>query len=75
VPEGDTVWLAAKRMHDALAGRPLTRFDLRVPRHATADLTGVTVTEVVARGKHLLTRFDGGVTLHTHFRMDGSWHL
>jgi endonuclease VIII len=30
---------------------------------------------VVPRGKHLLTRFEGGVTLHTHFRMDGSWHL
>ena len=40
VPEGDTVWLAAKRMHDALGGRPLTRFDLRVPALATTDLTG-----------------------------------
>ena len=26
-------------------------------------------------GKHLLTRFDDGSTLHTHFLMDGSWHL
>ena len=24
-------------------------------------------------GKHLLTRFDNGQTLHTHLRMDGSW--
>jgi endonuclease-8 len=62
-------------MHDALAGRELTRFDLRVPRHATADLTGRRVSEVLARGKHMLTRVDGGLTLHTHFRMDGSWHL
>jgi len=75
VPEGDTVWLASKRMHDALAGRVLTRFDLRIPRHATADLTGRPVTEVVARGKHMLTRIRGGITLHTHFRLDGSWHL
>jgi endonuclease-8 len=75
VPEGDTVWLAAKRMNAALGGRPLTRFDLRVPKLATADLTGETVTEVLARGKHLLTRFDRGVSLHTHFRMDGSWRL
>ena len=75
MPEGDTVWLASKRMHEALAGRPLTRFDLRVPAHATADLTGRTVLEVVPRGKHMLTRFDGGLTLHTHFRLDGSWHL
>jgi endonuclease VIII len=75
VPEGDTVWLAAKRLHAALGGRPLTRFDLRVPALATADLTGATVTEVLARGKHLLIRFDRGLTLHTHFRLDGSWRL
>jgi len=75
VPEGDTVWLASRRMHDALAGRVLERFDLRVPRHATAKLTGRTVVEVLPRGKHMLTRIDGGVTLHTHFKMDGMWQL
>ena len=26
-------------------------------------------------GKHLFTRFDDGRSLHSHFRMDGSWHL
>ncbi|MGZ4591518.1 MAG: DNA-formamidopyrimidine glycosylase family protein, partial [Actinomycetes bacterium] len=75
MPEGDTVWLAGRRLHDALAGRPLTRSDFRVPQLATADLTGRTVREVVSRGKHLLTRIDDDLTLHTHFRMDGTWHL
>jgi len=75
VPEGDTVWLAAQRMHEALAGRVLTRSDFRVPQLATVDLSGREVLEVVPRGKHLLTRVEGGLTLHTHFRMDGSWHL
>ena len=75
MPEGDTVWLASRRMHDALAGRVLERFDLRVPRHATAKLTGRTVVQVLPRGKHMLTRIDGGVTLHTHFKMDGTWQL
>ena len=75
MPEGDTVWLAARRMHDALAGRALTRSDFRVPRLATVDLTGQTVTEVASRGKHLLTRIGTDLTLHTHFQMDGSWHL
>ena len=75
MPEGDTVWLAGRRLHDALAGRVLTRTDFRVPQLATADLTGRTVTEVVSRGKHLLTRIDDDLTLHTHFRMDGAWHL
>ena len=79
MPEGDTVWLAGRRLHDALAGRPLTRSDFRVPQLATADLAGRAVTEVVSRGKHLLFRLDGApgdpLTLHTHFRMDGTWHL
>jgi endonuclease-8 len=75
MPEGDTVWLAAKRMHDALAGRTLTATDFRVPQHATADLAGRDVLEVVPRGKHMLTRVDGGITLHTHFKMAGTWRL
>jgi endonuclease-8 len=75
VPEGDTVWLAAQRLHAALAGRVLVRSDFRVPQLATVDLAGQAVTEVVPRGKHLLTRLSGGLTLHTHFRMDGTWHL
>jgi endonuclease-8 len=75
VPEGDTVWLTARRLHQALAGRPLTTFDLRVPTLATVDLRGATVTEVRARGKHLLARLDSGVTLHSHLKMDGSWYL
>jgi endonuclease-8 len=75
VPEGDTVWLAGRRLHDALAGRVLTTTDFRVPQLATTDLTGRSVLEVVSRGKHLLTRVEGELTLHTHFRMDGTWHL
>lgn len=75
MPEGDTVWLAGRRLHHALAGRLLTVSDFRVPQLATVDLTGRTVTEVVSRGKHLLTRIGEDLTLHTHFRMDGSWHL
>jgi endonuclease-8 len=75
VPEGDTVWLAAQRLRDALAGRVLTTSDFRVPQLATTDLTGREVLDVVPRGKHLLTRIEGDLTLHTHFRMDGTWHL
>ncbi|MCB5910561.1 Fpg/Nei family DNA glycosylase [Streptomyces pinistramenti] len=75
MPEGDTVWRTARRLHDALAGRVLTRCDLRVPRLATADLSGRTVQEVLPRGKHLLTRIEGGLTLHSHLRMDGAWQV
>ena len=75
MPEGDVVWYTARRLHEALAGRTLTRSDFRVPRLATADLTGDVVTETVSRGKHLLTRTKNGLTVHTHLRMDGSWRV
>ncbi|MGF6822344.1 endonuclease-8 [Microbacterium sp. ZKA21] len=74
MPEGDTVFRTARRLHEALAGQNVTRFDLRVPRAATADLTGETIHGCVARGKHLLLRI-GDDTLHSHLRMDGAWHL
>jgi len=75
------VWRAAYRLDAALAGRVLTLSDLRWPSLATVDLTGRTVLGVASRGKHLLTRMDGGpdggapVTLHSHLRMEGSWHV
>jgi endonuclease-8 len=75
VPEGDVVWRTARQLHQALAGRELTRSDFRVPRYATVSLAGQQVTEVVARGKHLLIRTSGGLTVHTHLKMDGSWRV
>jgi endonuclease-8 len=75
MPEGDTVWRACKRLNQSLSGQELTRTDFRVPALATTDLSGRTVLEVIARGKHLLMRLSGGVTVHSHLRMDGSWHL
>ena len=75
MPEGDTVWSAARRLGEALEGRQLTRTDFRVPRYATTDLTGRQVTQSLSRGKHLLTRVEGGVTVHTHLKMDGAWRV
>jgi endonuclease-8 len=75
MPEGDTVYLAARNLGAALRGHVIRESDFRVPQLATADLVGCTTTDVISVGKHLLFRFDDGRTLHTHFRMDGSWHL
>ena len=75
MPEGDVVWYTARRLHEALAGEVLTRSDFRVPRYATVDLRGQSVTEVVARGKHLLIRTGNGLTVHTHLKMEGSWRV
>lgn len=73
MPEGDSVYRAAAKLDRALSGHALTRSDFRVPSLATRDVAGATVLETVPRGKHLLTRFDNGLTLHTHLRMDGAW--
>lgn len=75
MPEGDTVWRTAHRLHRALAGTEVLLCDLRFPALATVDLRGATTTEVVSRGKHLLHRFDTGVTLHSHLRMEGQWRV
>jgi endonuclease VIII len=75
VPEGDTVWLAAHHLDEVLGGQLLVHTDFRVPRLATASLTGQTVLGVASRGKHLLLRTDAGLTLHTHLQMDGTWRL
>lgn len=72
MPEGDTVWQAGRRLR-ALDGEALTATDFRVPSLATTDLAGRRILSTRSRGKHLLTRFEGGLTLHSHLGMDGGW--
>jgi endonuclease VIII len=74
MPEGDTVFRTAAKLREALAGKTLTRCDVRVPRYATVDLTGQRVDEVVSRGKHLFIRV-GSASVHSHLKMDGSWRI
>lgn len=74
MPEGDTVFHTAANLRDALAGKTLTRCDIRVPRYATVDLSGNTIDEVVSRGKHLFIRV-GPASIHSHLKMDGAWRV
>jgi endonuclease-8 len=74
VPEGDTLHKTAVRLRPALAGHTLTRFE--APRlRGDAPALGTRIDGVEARGKHLLIHFEGGLTLRTHLRMSGSWHV
>jgi len=75
VPEGDSIYKLARTLDRGLLGRTVTRSDLRVPRLATRDLSGHEVVEHATHGKHLLQRFSGGLTLHSHLRMDGEWSV
>ncbi|MDP7703616.1 endonuclease VIII Nei2 [Mycobacterium sp. TY815] len=74
MPEGDTVFHTAAVLRENLAGRTLTRCDVRVPKFATVDLTGQVVDEVLSRGKHLFIRV-GPASIHSHLKMDGSWRI
>lgn len=73
MPEGDAVWRAARRLDRVLRGEPLVGVDLRWSRVTPAPLHGAVTLEVVPRGKHILHRVEGGWTIHSHLRMDGSW--
>ena len=79
MPEGDTIFRAAKTMHRVLANRVVTGFDCVYPivMHVADEhpIVGRTIESVIARGKHLLITFSGELVLHTHMRMNGSWHL
>jgi len=74
VPEGDTVYRSARSLDEALHGAILTRCDIRVPAFATVDLTGQRVHEVISRGKHLVAHV-GETSIHSHLKMEGTWHL
>jgi endonuclease-8 len=79
MPEGDTIFRAAQTLHRALAGHHVVRFDSALPAlnriNDDRPLAGRTVESVSSRGKHLLIAFSGDLVLHTHMRMNGSWHI
>ena len=79
MPEGDTIFRAARTLHRALAGHTVIRFESVFPAltrvHEDRPLTGQTIEKVTAAGKHLLMRFSSGIVLRTHMRMNGSWHI
>ena len=61
MPEGDTIFRAARTLHRALAGKVVTRFETQYAQiarvHDDAPITGRRVEKVEARGKHLLMYF------------------
>ena len=77
MPEGDTIKYAARRISSALLGRDIESVETPHPRHAMdrwpERLAGRRLRAVDTHGKHLMLRFDGGLTLHSHLRMTGMW--
>src|SRR5262245_47888931 len=79
MPEGDTIFRAARTLNRALAGETITRFDTALAPLAQIDrdqaIAGRTVERVEAAGKHCLMHLSGELILRTHMRMNGSWHI
>ena len=79
MPEGDTIFKAARTLQRALAGRQVTAFRTELAQLARVDedqpIAGRTLERVEAAGKHLLMAFSGDLVLRTHMRMNGSWHI
>lgn len=74
MPEGDTLFRTAAVLHEVLAGRRVVAARGRPDGAALERVVRSHVERVFSRGKHLLIDFSGGLTLHTHLRMHGSWH-
>ncbi len=73
MPEGDTIRRLARRITARLGGAACTATTVRDNRLVGFDVTGTTLVEADAHGKHLLVRFDDGRTLHAHLQMSGSF--
>ncbi|HUP71204.1 MAG TPA: DNA-formamidopyrimidine glycosylase family protein [Acidimicrobiales bacterium] len=75
MPEGDTIFRAARSLRQWIGGREITGARSQRARVPPERLVGQTIEAVEARAKHLLIRLSSGEVLHTHMRMTGSWHV
>jgi len=76
--EGDSILRLAQRFEAAMAGSsvavsaPGRRRPVGRPQ---SELEGRSLLRAESRGKHLILHFSGGLALHSHLGMRGTWHL
>src|SRR6185503_10680893 len=79
MPEGDSIFRAARSLHRVLAGHAVTRFETAYAHldrvNVDTPIVGRTVEKVESAGKNILMHFSGDLILRSHMRMNGSWHL
>jgi endonuclease-8 len=79
MPEGDTIYRAARALQKAIGGKVVTAFETGLAKLARVNddtpLVGRVVEKVESRGKWCLIFFSGDSILATHMLMSGSWHL
>ena len=77
MPEGPEIRRAADELAAALVGTRAERVRFGLPRLKRHErrLSGRVVTAVEARGKALLTRFEGGPVIYSHNQLYGIWSV
>jgi endonuclease-8 len=79
MPEGDTIYRAARTLDRAFAGQVVTKFESVLPRLTRVDfdsgVVGRTIEKVEADGKWMLIHFSDDLILLSHMLMSGSWHI
>jgi len=79
MPEGDTIYRAARTLQKALGGKVVNAFETGLAKLARVNdetpVAGRTVEKVEAVGKVCLIFFSGNLILLTHMRMSGTWHI
>jgi endonuclease-8 len=79
MPEGDTIFRAARTLQKVLGGHVVTRFETAYAHldrvNVDTPIVGRTIEKCESAGKHLLIVFSGDLILRTHMRMNGSWHV
>ena len=77
-PKGDALHRAARRLQLArrrASSRSRRRIRARAVKQLAARLDGRRLEGVEAVGKNLLLRFEGGLVLRSHLRMNGRWRV
>jgi endonuclease-8 len=77
MPEGPEIHRAAAQIARALSGRKAEgvffAFDALKPFEG--ELEGRRIRSVLARGKAILTSFEGGLTVYSHNQLYGKWYV
>jgi endonuclease-8 len=79
MPEGDTIFRAARTLNRALGGKIVTGFESNLPKLSRFEfdsgIAGRSIDGVRAKGKWIIMQFSGDLVLLTHMLMSGSWHI
>lgn len=74
MPEGDTIFQTALALRPLLVGQTIVNASACAPGPQIQRVIGSSVLSIEPYGKHMVIRFDNGLALHTHLRMQGTWH-